>query len=145
MHVDFNGTEWEHAQAALAELMVALGLIPATVVHRPTIHGMVLVEGAPLSSSRDEPPLIDDLLAALARSPEIADVVGGADRADRADVCPEVAADLVIKTFFLSTARAKPLLYSWDRLLDPANQPRVDGRPRLVPRRVRREGQQSRR
>ena len=120
VHVDYNGTEWEHAQAALTEFMAAMGLVPITVVHRPTIHGMVCVEGAELSSSRDEPPLIDDLLDAVVGSPRVTEVVGAADGAG---ACRAVVADLVVKTFFLSSARVKPLVYSWARLLDPATNP----------------------
>jgi hypothetical protein len=115
IHLDFNGTEWEYAQAALTELMEALDLIPAPVAHVPAIHGMVVAGGAALSSGVDEPPLIDDLLAELVASPEIAVVCDGHD--------PGVAADLVLKTFFLSTPLAKPLVWSWDRLMDPQSNP----------------------
>lgn len=117
IHLDYNGTEWEHAQRALSELMQALKLIPPHVVHRPSIHGMVLVDGAALSSSQDEPPLVDDLLEALVASPEIAAVVGPDDPAGTGRLA---AADIVLKTFFLAPALAKPLVYSWERLLDPA-------------------------
>ncbi|HEY7071526.1 MAG TPA: hypothetical protein VH479_15465, partial [Acidimicrobiales bacterium] len=66
-------------------------------------------------SGVDEPPLIDDLLAALVASPEIAAVRGRHE--------PDAAADLVLKTFFLATPLAKPLVWSWDRLMDPQVNP----------------------
>jgi hypothetical protein len=115
VHLDYNGTEWEHAQSALTQFMRALDLIPRSVTHLPAIHGMVVARGGALSSSQDEPPMIDDLVSALTDSPEIGSVLGDDDPSG---AYRAVAADIVIKAFFLSTARAKPLIYSWDRLVD---------------------------
>jgi arginyl-tRNA synthetase len=118
-HIDWNGTEWEPAQRAMALLMKALGLGDAASVHRPEFHGMVIVDGAELSSSRGDPPLVDHLLDRLVQSPEIGRIAGPCEgRVDRADL-----AALVLKSYFLCAAPTKPLDFSWRRLMQVEANP----------------------
>jgi arginyl-tRNA synthetase len=119
VHVDWNGTEWAPAQAVLEELMRRLDLIPEQVEHRMLFHGMVLQDGAAMSSSRPSAVLIDEVIDMLRRSREVVDLAGGS--ADT--VSPGVVADLVLRAFFLCAPLAKPLAYSPARLLDPAGNP----------------------
>ena len=115
VHVDWNGTEWEPAQGAIREMMRALGVVPEGSEHRPVFHGMLLLDGAEMSSSSGEPVLIDSLLDRVRGLPELAALAAGA--AQPVDV--RVLADLVMKGFFLSAPVAKPLSFSWSRLMDP--------------------------
>ena len=118
-HIDWSGTEWEPAQKVLCLLMEALSLVPAGCVHRTVFHGMVLFEGKELSSSEGEPPLIDTLVDRVSQSPEIAACLGPmSDPASRNQL-----AGVVVKTFFLCVPLAKPLVFSWLRLMDPQTNP----------------------
>jgi arginyl-tRNA synthetase len=119
VHIDWNGTEWEPAQAVLALLMRALALIPDDSVHHPMFHGMVLFDGEALSSSVNEPILIDALLdrvRADAATAALAAPDGGAADA-------EVITQLVIKAFFMCAPVTKPLHFSWARLMSPMTNP----------------------
>ena len=111
VHIDWNGTEWQPAQAVLHDLMRALDLIGPRCEHHPTFHGMVLLDGDKMSSSSTKPVLIDELLDAVITSPSVT-AMAGADR--------EAVADFVIKGFFLSEPVSTPIAYSWARLMDPA-------------------------
>ena len=119
VHLDWNGREWEPAQRALKRFMGLMCLIPPNVAHVPLIHGMVSVDGAELSSSGGQPALIDELLDRLVDHPSVAALAqapqGGLDR--------EAAAEIVVKCFFLFARTARPLEYSWDRLVDAERNP----------------------
>lgn len=131
-HIDWNGTEWEPAQRVMHGLLQSLDLLPPQSVHRPMIHGMVLVDGDELSSSRGEPPLIDDLIDRLCASRQLHDRLGTA-------IKPEVLAAIVVKAFFLAAPPSKAISFSWDALMSAATNPgwtiaaawcrSADGRP----------------
>lgn len=115
VHIDWNGTEWEPAQAAIADVMRSLSLIPPHTEHRPVFHGMVLTGGDKMSSHRKGPVLIDDFIAEVRASNAIKALAEGCG----SQVDPAVLSDQVIKGFFLFPAIPKPLAYSWERLMDP--------------------------
>jgi arginyl-tRNA synthetase len=119
VHVDWNGTEWQPAQAVLTDLMRRLSLIPDRVVHRPTFHGMVLADGTALASSSGDPLLTDDLLDRLRAHEGIAAL----REIGRPAVGNEVIADQVLKAFFLGTPVSKDLAFSWARLVDREANP----------------------
>ena len=119
VHAEWTGGEWESAQTVLHEIMDRLGIIPEHVSHRPLSHGMVLVDGVPLSSSKGQVPLIDDLIVRLRDTEAIRELAdsscGGTD--------VRVLADIVLKGLMLCAPAQKPLDFSWGRLLDPTLNP----------------------
>lgn len=114
-HIDWNGTEWEPAQRALAAMMERLALIPSGCVHRPMFHGMVVIDGAELSSSHGEPLLVDDLLDRVRDSPDLARRLGTAG--------DDEIAPILIKSYLLCAPVTRPLVFSWERLMDPRANP----------------------
>jgi arginyl-tRNA synthetase len=119
VHMEWNGTDWEPALTVLALMMRSLALIPDASILRPVFHGMVLVEGQALSSSVDEPILIDELLDRVRASAAV--VALATPHGEAADA--EVITQLVIKAFFLCPPVTKPLHFSWARLMSPKTNP----------------------
>lgn len=114
-HVDWNGTEWEPAQRAIAAMMDALGLIPPGARHRPMFHGMVAIDGRELSSSHGEPLLVDDLIDRVRDSADTARRLGTAGE--------DELAGILIKAYFLCAPVTRPMVFSWERLMDPRANP----------------------
>jgi arginyl-tRNA synthetase len=119
VHIDWNGTEWEPAQAVLTLLMRSLALIPDDSVHHSVFHGMVLFDGEELSSSVNEPILIDELLDRVHASAAIDALAATAP----AEASAEILTQIVIKAFFLCAPVTKPLHFSWSRLMSPKTNP----------------------
>lgn len=114
--VEVAGDEWVPMVRHGEEVLRRLSGSPGAEVHprESVLHGMVRVGGAVAKSSDGAPPLIDELLDALAATPDLRTVACSHARAD----ADELAATAALG-FFLGRPASKGVTVEPARLLDP--------------------------
>jgi arginyl-tRNA synthetase len=113
------GMEWKPAWTLYENILRGSGDSPYHDVVQPVCHGMVMVEGSKMKSSKGAVVLADEFLDRVEALPQIqalAATAGGREFG-------AVLADIVVKSFFLSRRIAKDLNFSWSQVTSPADNP----------------------
>jgi len=116
-YLEVAGDEWQPSAAVLREILERLRPGPHNAVHVRVFHGMVTLDDAKISSSSGEPLLIEELYDRVMASGELAELTAPS-AADRFAL-----ADVVVRSYFLATAAAKKLNFSWRAFLDGSSNP----------------------
>lgn len=113
------GMEWEPAFAIYAELLGKYGLSRYEEKATYVGHSMLTVEGSKMKSSYGAVIHADQFLADLAAAPEVERLAAASGGA----VCPETAAEIVVKGFFVTRKIRKPVAFSWSQVFDRLQNP----------------------
>ena len=113
------GMEWKPAWTLYENILRGCGDSPFHDIVQPVCHGMVMVEGSKMKSSKGAVVLADELLDGIESLPQLralAATAGGR-------VSAAVLADIIVKSFFLSRRMAKDLNFSWSQVTSSADNP----------------------
>ena len=118
----FMGMEWKPAWMLYENILRGCGDSPFHDIVEPVCHGMVMVEGSKMKSSRGAVVLADEFLdrvESLREIQNLADTTQG-------QVSAAALAEMLVKCFFLSRRMAKNLNFSWDQVTSSADNPGWD-------------------
>jgi arginyl-tRNA synthetase len=119
VYLDLAGNEWQPASALHMELMRKLLPAQERQSHIQLFHGMVSLNDDKMRSSTGEAILLDDLLDRVLESPRtrsVANIAAGAVKLN-------TVANMVVKGYFLCHPMAKPVDFSWNRLMEERSNP----------------------